>query len=155
MTWLLGAWLQGFCTYSMKLVSIPRNKQPTIETATYNSSWSSLLPKLASTKSSIYAPPFVTLAYQLSYIFGDNDSMVDSSTIQHSKLHKHHNTLSFPCIHEAVLAAKIAAIHYVPGKCNPADILIKHWSDQKCGTFFSPFYCSIKMTLQIYMNVIE
>ena len=33
--------------------------------------------------------------------------------------------------------------------------LLSIGATRRCGTFFSPFYCSIKVTLQIYTNVIE
>jgi len=33
--------------------------------------------------------------HKKAYMFGDNKSVVDSSTIPHAKLHMHHNALSF------------------------------------------------------------
>jgi hypothetical protein len=39
-----------------------------------------------------------------SFVFGDNQSMVDSATIPHSKLHKRHNALSFHRVREAIAA---------------------------------------------------
>ena len=38
-----------------------------------------------------------------SYMFGDNESVVNSSAIPHAKLHKRHNTLSFHHVHEAIV----------------------------------------------------
>ena len=65
-----------------------------------------------------------------SYVFGDNKSMVDSSTIPHSKLHKRHNALSFHRVREAV-ASQIIAMYHLDGIYNPADILSKHWGYQQ------------------------
>jgi hypothetical protein len=61
------------------------------------------------------------------YVFGDNKTVVDSLTIPHAKLHKHHNALSFHHVREAI-AAKFIAMHHHDGIFNPADILSKHWA---------------------------
>ena len=60
-----------------------------------------------------------------SYMFGDNES-IRSSTILHAKLHKHHQTLSFHRIREAI-ATGIVGFYHIPGVTNPADLLSKHW----------------------------
>ena len=60
------------------------------------------------------------------YMFGDNKSVVDSSTIPHGKLSKRHNALSFHRVREAI-ASKIVNFIHIPGTTNPADILSKHW----------------------------
>jgi hypothetical protein len=61
-----------------------------------------------------------------SYMFGDNRSVVDSSTVPESKLHKRHNALSYHKVREAISAGYIKFEH-IPGDRNPADILSKHW----------------------------
>jgi hypothetical protein len=53
--------------------------------------------------------------------------VVDSSTILHVKLHKHHNVLSFHHVLEAI-TAKFIAMHHLDGIFNPADIFSKHWA---------------------------
>ena len=60
-----------------------------------------------------------------SYMFGDNESVVNSSSISHSKLHKRHTALSFHRVQEAI-ASKYVGFYFLPGTCNPADILSKH-----------------------------
>jgi len=62
-----------------------------------------------------------------SYMFGDNESVVTSSTLPHSTLSKRHNALAYHRVREAI-AAGIIAFHYKKGKDNPADILSKHWA---------------------------
>jgi hypothetical protein len=57
-------------------------------------------------------------------MFGDNKSVVDSSTLPHSTLTKRHNALSYHRVREAV-AAKILHFIHMPGTQNPADILTK------------------------------
>ena len=60
-------------------------------------------------------------------MFGDNRSVVDSSSQPFAKLHKRHHALSFHRVRHAIAAG---IVHYVftPGKINPGDILSKHWS---------------------------
>ena len=60
-----------------------------------------------------------------SYMFGDNKSVVTSSTIPHSKLNKRHNALSYHRVREAI-AAKIIDFLHIDGRTNPADVLSKH-----------------------------
>ena len=62
-----------------------------------------------------------------SYMFGDNDAVVNSSTNVYAKLHKRHNALSFHRVREAI-ASKYIDFNFLPGHENPADILSKHWS---------------------------
>jgi Reverse transcriptase (RNA-dependent DNA polymerase) len=59
------------------------------------------------------------------YMFGDNESVVTSSTLPHSLLNKRHNALSYHRVREAI-AAKILSFLHIDGKTNPADILSKH-----------------------------
>jgi hypothetical protein len=59
------------------------------------------------------------------YMYGDNQSVITSSTIPHSRLSKRHNALSYHHVREA-LAAKIINFIHIMGEKNPADILSKH-----------------------------
>jgi hypothetical protein len=60
-------------------------------------------------------------------MFGDNKTVVDSATKIHAKLHKRHTALSFHCVREA-MAAGFIGFNHIPGSCNPADVVTKHWS---------------------------
>ena len=60
-------------------------------------------------------------------MFRNNESVVNSSSIPHSKLHKRHTALSFHHVCEAV-ASKYVGFYFLPGADNPADVLSKHWS---------------------------
>jgi hypothetical protein len=66
-----------------------------------------------------------------------NESVVNSSTQPHSKLHKRHNALSFHCVHEAIASGYVMLTH-LPGKFNPADILSKHWGYQTIWPILKP-----------------
>ena len=59
-------------------------------------------------------------------MFGDNETVVNSASLPHSKLHKRHNALSYHKVREAI-AAGIIQFHHIYGDTNPADILSKHW----------------------------
>ena len=58
-------------------------------------------------------------------MFGDNASVITSSTIPHSSLNKRHNALSYHCVCE-VIASNVLWFFHIPGKeVNPADVLTK------------------------------
>jgi hypothetical protein len=102
-------------------------KQATVETATYGSEFVA-----ARTCVEQIIDLRTTLRYlgvpvrDKSYMFGDNKSVVDSSSQVHSKLHKRHTMLSFHRVREAVASGMID-FNFIPGDINPADILSKHW----------------------------
>ena len=62
-----------------------------------------------------------------SMMFGDNESVVNTASMPHSKLNKRHNALSYHRTREAI-AAGFLRFYHVKGKNNPADILSKHWT---------------------------
>jgi hypothetical protein len=102
-------------------------KQATVETATYGSEF------VAARTCVEQIIDLRTLLYYLgipvrekSYMFGDNKSVVDSSTTVHAKLHKRHTILSFHRVREAIASGMIN-FTFINGSINPADILSKHW----------------------------
>ena len=102
-------------------------KMATVETATYGAEFVS-----ARTCVEQLVDLRTTLRYlgvpirERSYMFGDNESVVNSSILPHAKLHKRHNALSFHRVREAIASGHYAFTH-IPGENNPADILSKHW----------------------------
>ena len=113
-------------------------KQATVETATYGSEFVA-----ARTATEQMIDLRVTLRYlganlrQVSYLFGDNQSVVKSSSIPHAKLHKRHVLLSFHRVREAI-AAKILRFIHIRGTENPADILSKAWGYQQIWQLLRP-----------------
>ena len=101
--------------------------QATVETATYGSEFVATricveqIIEMRNTLRYLGVP-----VYGSSIMFGDNMSVVDSSSMPHAKLHKRHHALSFHKVREAV-AAKICKYFHVRGDTNPADVLSKHW----------------------------
>ena len=102
-------------------------RQSTVETATYGSEFVA-----ARTAVDQIIDIRTTLRYlgvpirDMSYMFGDNRSVVTSSTIPNSTISKRHHLASYHRVREAI-AAKFISFHWKDGKSNPADILSKHW----------------------------
>ena len=102
-------------------------KQPTVEAATYGSEF--VAAKIATQQAIAARLTFRYLGVDVqgpTYLFGDNGSVVTSSTQPHSPLKKRHHALAYHFVREAV-AARIISFHHIPGERNPADILTKHW----------------------------
>ena len=100
-------------------------KQKTVETATYGSEF--MVARHA-------CEQIMDLRYTLrmmgipidgpAWMFGDNSSVITSSTIPQSTLNKRHNALSYHRVREC-LAAKIIYLLHIDGKYNPSDVLTK------------------------------
>ena len=61
-----------------------------------------------------------------SYLFGDNRSVVTTSTLPHSTLGKRHNILAYHQVMDAI-ASKILAYHWIRTGYNLSDMLSRHW----------------------------
>ena len=102
-------------------------RQSTVETATYGSEFVA-----ARTAVDQIIDIRTTLRYlgvpirDKSYMFGDNRSVVTSSTIPNSTISKRQHLASYHRVREAI-AVKFISFHWKDGKSNPADILSKHW----------------------------
>jgi hypothetical protein len=71
-------------------------KQATVETATYGSEFvaaRTCVDKIVDLRATLHY--LGVHIRDKSYMFGDNKMVVNSSTVPHAKLHKHHNALSF------------------------------------------------------------
>jgi hypothetical protein len=101
--------------------------QSTVETATFGSEYVA-----ARTCSEQILDLRLTLRYLgvevkgPAYMFGDNESVVNTASVPHSKLSKRHVALSY---HKTrfCIAAGIVRFFHIPGKTNKADIVSKHW----------------------------
>ncbi len=110
--------------------------QSTVETATFGSEYVA-----ARTCTEQIIDIRITLRYLgvpvegASYMFGDNETVVNTASIPQARLNKRHNALSYHKTRSAI-AAGITRFHHVRGNTNPADILSKHWD-----------YASVRATL--------
>jgi hypothetical protein len=66
-----------------------------------------------------------------SIMFGDNQSVITSATIPHSKLGKRHVALAYHRVREAI-AGKVVKFYHIDGVINPADMLSKYAGYQQC-----------------------
>ena len=102
-------------------------KQATVETATYGSEFvaaRTCVEQIIDLRNTLR---YLGVPIQgSSVMFGDNQSVVGSSTTPDAKLHKRHTALSFHRVREAI-ASKLINFYHLKGECNPADILSKHW----------------------------
>ena len=67
---------------------------------------------------------------EFSYLLGDNQSVITSSTIPHSLLSKRHNALAYHRV-QAAVAGGFLKFCYLPSKQNTADILTKFLNGQE------------------------
>ena len=114
-------------------------KQNVVETATYGSEF--MVARQATEQ-------IMDLRYTLrmmgipldgpAWLFGDNQSVITSSTIPHSNLNKRHNALSYHRVREAI-AAKVLYFIHVDGKTNPSDIMTKFLGWTKFWPLIQPF----------------
>ena len=73
------------------------------------------------------------------YMFGDNKSVVMSSTIPQSILNKMHNILVYHRVRKAI-AAKILEFHWCSSNQNRSDILSKIWDYMKVKDTISEIF---------------
>ena len=71
-------------------------------------------------------------------MFGDNQSVITSSTIPHSNLNKRHNALSYHRVREAI-SAKVMYFIHIDGKLNPSDVMTKFLGYAKFWPLIQPF----------------
>jgi hypothetical protein len=123
-------------------------KQTTVETVTYGSEFiaaRTCIDQIIDLRT--YLRYLGVPICEVSYMFGDNKTVIDGATIPHANLHKRNNALSYHRVREAMaskflyyhrvceaMASKFLNMFHVPGECNPADILTKHWGYRQVWT---------------------
>ena len=106
-------------------------KQKSVETATYGSEF--VAAKIATEQIMDLKYTVRMMGIPLdgpAWMFGDNQSVIVSSTLPHSALNKRHNALAYHRVREAV-AAGVMYFMKVSGKTNVSDIFTKFlpWAD--------------------------
>ena len=86
-----------------------------------------------------------------SYLFGDNEAVINSSSQPESRLHKRHNALSYHHVRECI-AAGITRFHFANSGNNPADILSKHWGYQQAWPLLHPILFWSGDTMDLVVN---
>ena len=111
--------------FNQTIMAYMSKRQTQVETATYGS-------EFVAARTAV--EQIMDIRYQLrmfgvpidgpAWLFGDNQSVITSSTIPHSQLSKRWNALSYHRVREAV-SAGIVRFHYLESKENPSDIMTK------------------------------
>jgi hypothetical protein len=70
-------------------------------------------------------------------MFGDKESVVNSSSIPHARLHKRHTALLFHHVRGAV-ATGVIKFHHVHSTTYPANILSKQWGYKQAWPLLQP-----------------
>jgi hypothetical protein len=113
-------------------------RQATVETATYGSEF--VAARIAVEQIMDIRTTMRYLGVPItgkSVLFGDNQSVITSSTESQSPLNKRHNALSYHRVREAI-AAGVVEFHKILGADNVADVLSKHWGFQQVWPVLKP-----------------
>jgi hypothetical protein len=114
-------------------------RQNTVETATYGSEF--LVARQGTEQNIDLRYTVRSLGIPLdgpSWMFGDNQSVITSSTIPHSQLSKRWNALSYHRVREAI-SSKVLYFCKICGKQNPADVMTKYLSYAEFWPLIRPF----------------
>ena len=124
---LSGKAVTGVCTFYNKTpVDWFCKQQSTLENAPYGVEFLSgrkVCEKMIDHRS--YLQYLGKPVHDMDYVWGDNESIINSSTISDTKLHKRHNILPFHFIRSMISRGYINILH-IETKYNFADILTKH-----------------------------
>jgi len=113
-------------------------KQNQVETATYGSEF--MVARQATEQIIAYRYHLRMMGIPIdgpAWMFGDNKSVVTSSTIPHSKLNKRHNALSYHKVREAI-SFKVLIFQHIKSGLNPSDCLTKFLSKNKLWPLLQP-----------------
>ena len=113
-------------------------RQNTVETATYGSEFVAARigsDQIINLRTTLRF--FGVEVEEASYMFGDNQSVISSSTLPHSALNKRHNALSYHRVREAVAAGIVKFIHMF-GESNSANVLRKHCAHPQLWPLIEP-----------------
>jgi hypothetical protein len=104
--------------------------QTTVETATHGSEFAACMCVEQIIKIQTFLQYLGVPLCDQSYMFGDNQAVVNSLTLPEAKLQKQHTLLLNHRVCEAI-AAKMTVFIHIDGHINPADILSKHWGSHQ------------------------
>ena len=127
-------------------------KQSTTETATYGTEFCARttcieqLVDLRNTFRYLGVP-----IHDVSYVFGDNESMINSSKFPYTRLHKRHNILSYHYV-RSMIARKFISLTHLTSKSNLADIMTKHWGYFSAYPLIQPVLYHLGDTGMLYKD---
>ena len=89
--------------------------------------------------------------HERSYVFGDNESMINSSTLPDARLQKRHNILSYHYV-RSMISRKFISMYHLKSANNLADILTKHWSHASNYQLLQPIFHHVGNTANLYID---
>ena len=105
-------------------------KQATAETATYGAEFLAARTCIEQIVDLRNAFRYLGVpVFETSYVFGDNESQIKSSSIPYARLNKRHNILSYHYVRNQISKGHICMNH-LPSQFNVSDTLSKHWGHQ-------------------------
>ena len=88
----------------------------------------------------------------MDYVWGDNESMINTSNLPGAKLHKRHNILSFHYARNTISQGYINLQH-LASRWNFANILTKNWSYQSSyQELILPVFHNFGNTAALFLN---
>jgi hypothetical protein len=87
----------------------------------------------------------------VSYAFGDNETMINSATDPGARLHKRHNILSFHFV-RSMISRGFIALHHLKSHNNLSDVLTKHWSYNSVKDLLRPAFHHTGNTASLYLD---
>ena len=73
----------------------------------------------------------------ISLVWGDNESMINSAKVPEAKLHKRHNILSFHYV-RSLMACGFINLQHIASEANISDILSKQWTYKSSWPLIRP-----------------
>ena len=127
-------------------------KQNTVETATFGSENNAARAAIEQIRANKQTLMYLGVPLAGSPILlGDNESVVNSGTHPHGKLHKRHLMLSYHFVRENIAAGALR-FAFVSGSSNPADVLSKHWAHPAVYPLLKPILFTKGDTLKDASN---
>ena len=125
-------------------------KQNTVETATFGSEASAARTACDQIRANKLTLLYLGVPLHGDCILnGDNQSLVNGTTMPHGKLHQRHHMLSFHSVREAIATGAVRYRH-ISGSINIADILSKHWAKHSIWHMLQPtLFHQFGPTLQV------
>jgi hypothetical protein len=108
-------------------------KQGTSETAAYGSEYVAARTATEQIIINCLSLRYLGVPVRESFMFGDNESVLNSPNIPADKLHKRHIALSWHRVRESIATKMLYFIH-IPGAINLSDMLGKQWGYQQTWT---------------------
>ena len=123
-------------------------KQPTVNTATFGAESSAARTSIEQMRANKATLQYLGVPIcGPSILLGDNKTVVDSTSIGNSRLHKQHLMISYHYVREALATGEYVYC-FMNGKYNPSDVLSKHWCH-------NDMFCLLKPILFMSGNVFD